>query len=83
MCDVLQVKQLRNRADEDARLVHMSLQIGSEPPSSLRKDLDHLMILVSLHDPTHPLSLVDLHGAFLLLYAVKVTSRLLAIYIAT
>lgn len=44
----LQVKQLRNRADEDARLVHMSLQMDSELPSSLRKDLDHLMILVSL-----------------------------------
>lgn len=42
-----QVKQLRNRADEDARLVHMSLQMDSELPSSLRKDLDHLMILVS------------------------------------
>lgn len=44
----LQVKQLRNRADEDARLIHMALQMGSEPPSSLRKDLDHLMILVSV-----------------------------------
>ena len=44
----LQVKQLRNRADEDARLVHMSLQMDSELPSSLRKDLDHLMVLVSL-----------------------------------
>lgn len=44
----LQVKQLRNRADEDARLIHMALQMGSEPPSSLRKDLDHLMILVSI-----------------------------------
>lgn len=44
----LQVKQLRNRADEDARLVHMSLQMDSELPSSLRKDLDHLMILVSI-----------------------------------
>lgn len=43
----MQVKQLRNRADEDARLVHMSLQMDSELPSSLRKDLDHLMILVS------------------------------------
>ncbi|XP_024279660.1 nuclear pore complex protein Nup205 [Oncorhynchus tshawytscha] len=42
----MKVKQLRNRADEDARLVHMSLQMGSEPPSSLRKDLDHLMILI-------------------------------------
>ena len=39
---------MRNRADEDARLVYMSLQMGSEPPSSLRKDLDHLMFLVSL-----------------------------------
>uniref|UniRef100_A0A667ZIU8 Nucleoporin 205 n=1 Tax=Myripristis murdjan TaxID=586833 RepID=A0A667ZIU8_9TELE len=42
----VKVKQLRNRADEDARLVHMSLQMGSEPPSSLRKDLDHLMVLI-------------------------------------
>ncbi|XP_048024823.1 nuclear pore complex protein Nup205 isoform X1 [Megalobrama amblycephala] len=42
----LKVKQLRNRADEDARLIHMALQMGSEPPSSLRKDLDHLMILI-------------------------------------
>uniref|UniRef100_A0A3Q4MX01 Nucleoporin 205 n=1 Tax=Neolamprologus brichardi TaxID=32507 RepID=A0A3Q4MX01_NEOBR len=42
----MKVKQLRNRADEDARLVHMSLQMDSELPSSLRKDLDHLMILV-------------------------------------
>ncbi|XP_052008262.1 nuclear pore complex protein Nup205 isoform X2 [Xyrauchen texanus] len=42
----MKVKQLRNRADEDARLVHMALQMGSESPSSLRKDLDHLMILI-------------------------------------
>lgn len=45
----LKVKQLRNRADEDARLVHMSLQMESELPSSLRKDLDHLMNLVSVY----------------------------------
>ncbi|KAF3854550.1 hypothetical protein F7725_022605 [Dissostichus mawsoni] len=42
----MKVKQLRNRADEDARLVHMSLQMESELPSSLRKDLDHLMNLI-------------------------------------
>ncbi|XP_040024447.2 nuclear pore complex protein Nup205-like isoform X1 [Gasterosteus aculeatus] len=42
----MKVKQLRNRADEDARLVHMSLQMDSELPSSLRKDLDHLMVLI-------------------------------------
>uniref|UniRef100_A0A8D3BRE2 Nucleoporin 205 n=1 Tax=Scophthalmus maximus TaxID=52904 RepID=A0A8D3BRE2_SCOMX len=42
----MKVKQIRNRADEDARLVHMSLQMESEPPSSLRKDLDHLMFLI-------------------------------------
>ncbi|KAG7522445.1 nuclear pore complex protein Nup205 [Solea senegalensis] len=42
----MKVKQLRNRADEDARLVHMSLQMDSELPSSLRKDLDHLMNLI-------------------------------------
>ncbi|KAI4826062.1 hypothetical protein KUCAC02_021713 [Chaenocephalus aceratus] len=42
----MKVKQLRNRADEDARLVHMSLQMESELPSSLRKDLEHLMNLI-------------------------------------
>uniref|UniRef100_A0A8C9W8T5 Nucleoporin 205 n=1 Tax=Scleropages formosus TaxID=113540 RepID=A0A8C9W8T5_SCLFO len=42
----MKVKHLRNRADEDARLVHMALQMGSEPPASLRRDLDHLMILI-------------------------------------
>ncbi|XP_026221374.1 nuclear pore complex protein Nup205 [Anabas testudineus] len=42
----MKVKQLCNRADEDARLVHMSLQMDSELPPSLRKDLDHLMILI-------------------------------------
>ncbi|KAF6731284.1 Nuclear pore complex protein Nup205 [Oryzias melastigma] len=42
----MKVKQLRNRADEDARLVHISLQMDSELPSSLRKDLDHLMLLI-------------------------------------
>ncbi|TWW76544.1 Nuclear pore complex protein [Takifugu flavidus] len=42
----MKVKQLRNRADEDARLVHMSLQMDSELPASMRKDLDHLMILI-------------------------------------
>ncbi|XP_065812644.1 nuclear pore complex protein Nup205 [Labrus bergylta] len=42
----MKVKQLRNRADEDARLVHMSLQMDSELPASLRKDLDHLMTLI-------------------------------------
>lgn len=41
------MKQLRNRADEDARLVHMSLQMDSELPSTVRKDLEHLMSLVS------------------------------------
>ncbi|XP_006633765.1 nuclear pore complex protein Nup205 [Lepisosteus oculatus] len=42
----MKVKQLRNRADEDARLVHMSLQMGSELPAALRRDLEHLMILI-------------------------------------
>ncbi|XP_056621541.1 nuclear pore complex protein Nup205 isoform X1 [Triplophysa dalaica] len=42
----MKIKQLRNRADEDARLIHMALQMGSEPPSSLRRDLEHLMILI-------------------------------------
>ncbi|XP_053478778.1 nuclear pore complex protein Nup205 [Ictalurus furcatus] len=42
----MKVKQLRNRADEDSRLIHMAMQMGTEPPSSLRKDLEHLMILI-------------------------------------
>lgn len=54
------MKQLRNRADEDARLVHMSLQMDSELPSSLRKDLDHLMTLVSLlYTPLHIFTLTN------------------------
>ncbi|XP_077424154.1 nuclear pore complex protein Nup205 [Vanacampus margaritifer] len=50
----MKVKQLRNRADEDARLVHMSLQMDNEPPSSLRKDLDHLMMLIGEFYSTDP-----------------------------
>ncbi|XP_048463946.1 nuclear pore complex protein Nup205 [Rhincodon typus] len=42
----MKVKQLRNRADEDARIIHMSLQMGSEPPSTVRRDLEHLMLLI-------------------------------------
>ncbi|XP_078424660.1 nuclear pore complex protein Nup205 [Cetorhinus maximus] len=42
----MKVKQLRNRADEDARIIHMSLQMGTEPPSTLRRDLEHLMLLI-------------------------------------
>ncbi|KAK7818058.1 hypothetical protein U0070_014653 [Myodes glareolus] len=40
------VKQLKNRADEDARMIHMSIQMGNEPPISLRRDLEHLMLLI-------------------------------------
>ncbi|XP_034032952.1 nuclear pore complex protein Nup205 isoform X2 [Thalassophryne amazonica] len=76
----MKVKQLRNRADEDARLVHMSLQMDSELPSSLRKDLDHLMILIGeLYSkdvfglelalefwcPTESLQHTSLHGSYL------------------
>ncbi|KAF3819379.1 hypothetical protein GH733_013529 [Mirounga leonina] len=42
----MKVKQLRNRADEDARIIHMSMQMGNEPPISLRRDLEHLMLLI-------------------------------------
>ncbi|XP_022365934.1 nuclear pore complex protein Nup205 [Enhydra lutris kenyoni] len=42
----MKVKQLRNRADEDARIIHMSMQMGNEPPLSLRRDLEHLMLLI-------------------------------------
>ncbi|XP_037740131.1 nuclear pore complex protein Nup205 isoform X3 [Chelonia mydas] len=43
----MKVKQLRNRADEDARMIHMSMQMGNEPPISLRRDLEHLMLLIA------------------------------------
>ncbi|KAM9311505.1 nuclear pore complex protein Nup205 [Gastrophryne carolinensis] len=43
----MKVKQLKNRADEDARLIHMSIQMGNEPPTSLRRDLEHVMLLIS------------------------------------
>ncbi|XP_065267136.1 nuclear pore complex protein Nup205 isoform X1 [Emys orbicularis] len=43
----MKVKQLRNRADEDARMIHMSMQMGNEPPVSLRRDLEHLMLLIA------------------------------------
>ncbi|XP_025965270.2 nuclear pore complex protein Nup205 isoform X2 [Dromaius novaehollandiae] len=43
----MKVKQLRNRADEDARMIHMSIQMGNEPPISLRRDLEHLMLLIA------------------------------------
>ncbi|KAM6212619.1 nuclear pore complex protein Nup205 isoform 1-T1 [Sarcoramphus papa] len=43
----MKVKQLRNRADEDARMIHMSIQMGNDPPISLRRDLEHLMLLIA------------------------------------
>ncbi|XP_040294299.1 nuclear pore complex protein Nup205 isoform X3 [Bufo bufo] len=52
----MKVKQLRNRAEEDARLIHMSLQMGNEPPTSLRRDLEHLLLLLGelyKKDPFH------------------------------
>ncbi|XP_069619286.1 nuclear pore complex protein Nup205 isoform X1 [Ranitomeya imitator] len=76
----MKVKQLRNRAEEDARLIHMSLQMGSEPPSSLRRDLEHLMLLIgelykkdSFHlelalefwCPTEPLQSTTMMGSYL------------------
>ncbi|KAM4037197.1 nuclear pore complex protein Nup205 isoform 2-T2 [Anomaloglossus baeobatrachus] len=76
----MKVKQLRNRAEEDARLIHMSLQMGNEPPSSLRRDLEHLMLLIaelyrndSFHlelalefwCPTEPLQNTNLMGSYL------------------
>lgn len=65
------MKQLRNRADEDARLVHMSLQMDSELPSSLRKDLDHLMILVRVfHKHLHTFITLVLQLAFKMLLII-------------
>ncbi|XP_053318181.1 nuclear pore complex protein Nup205 [Spea bombifrons] len=76
----MKVKQLRNRAEEDARLIHMSFQMGNEPPTSLRRDLEHLMILIGdLYKkdpfnlelaleywcPSEPLQTTTLMGSFL------------------
>ncbi|XP_062246685.1 nuclear pore complex protein Nup205 [Platichthys flesus] len=76
----MKVKQLRNRADEDARLVHMSQQMDSELPSSMRKDLDHLMFLIGefynkdsfglelgleFWSPTESLQQTSLQGSYL------------------
>ncbi|XP_053575664.1 nuclear pore complex protein Nup205 [Bombina bombina] len=52
----MKVKQLRNRAEEDSRLIHMSIQMGNEPPTLLRRDLEHLMLLIGelyRDDPFH------------------------------
>ncbi|CAH2276623.1 nuclear pore complex Nup205 [Pelobates cultripes] len=52
----MKVKQLRNRAEEDARLIHMSIQMGNEPSTSLHRDLEHLMLLIGStykDDPFH------------------------------
>ncbi|XP_041441814.1 LOW QUALITY PROTEIN: nuclear pore complex protein Nup205 [Xenopus laevis] len=76
----MKVKQLRNRAEEDARLIHMSMQMGNEPPASLRRDLEHLLLLIGelyQNDPFHlelaleywcpaePLQSTSLMGSFL------------------
>ncbi|XP_077593969.1 nuclear pore complex protein Nup205 isoform X2 [Stigmatopora nigra] len=53
----MKVKHLRNRADEDARLLHMSLQMDNEPPSSMRKDLDQLMTLIGEFYKKDPFSM--------------------------
>ncbi|XP_068134073.1 nuclear pore complex protein Nup205 isoform X2 [Hyperolius riggenbachi] len=52
----MKVKQLRNRADEDCRLVNLSLHLGNEPPASLRRDLEYVMLLIGelyRKDPFH------------------------------
>ncbi|OCT86111.1 hypothetical protein XELAEV_18019805mg [Xenopus laevis] len=76
----MKVKQLRNRAEEDARLIQMSMQMGNEPPASLRRDLEHLLLLIGelyrkdpFHlelaleywCPTEPLQSTSLMGSFL------------------
>ncbi|KAG9466567.1 hypothetical protein GDO78_016409 [Eleutherodactylus coqui] len=76
----MKVKQLRNRAEEDARLIHMSLQMGNEPPTSLRRDLEHVLLLIGelyrkdpfhlelaleFWCPTEPLHNTNLMGSYL------------------
>ncbi|XP_063785079.1 nuclear pore complex protein Nup205 isoform X2 [Pseudophryne corroboree] len=53
----MKVKQLRNRAEEDARLIHMSMQMGNEAPASLRRDLEHVMLLIGELYKTDPFHL--------------------------
>ena len=43
-----QVKELRNRGDETARILLAHLQEGQEPPTSLRRDFEHLMNMVGV-----------------------------------
>ncbi|XP_078453204.1 nuclear pore complex protein Nup205 isoform X1 [Lampetra fluviatilis] len=52
----LKVKQLRNRADEEARIVLMNLQLGGEPPAT-RSELEHLMLLIGEFYSKDPFSL--------------------------
>ncbi|XP_078527802.1 nuclear pore complex protein Nup205 isoform X2 [Lissotriton helveticus] len=76
----MKVKQLRNRAEEDARMIHMSIQMGNESPPSLQRDLEHLMLLVAelyrkdpfnlelgleYWCPTEPLQSASLMGSYI------------------
>ncbi|XP_069084056.1 nuclear pore complex protein Nup205 [Pleurodeles waltl] len=76
----MKVKQLRNRAEEDARMIHMSIQMGNESPPPLQRDLEHLMLLVAeLYQkdpfnlelgleywcPTEPLQSASLMGSYI------------------
>ena len=42
------MKEIRNRGDETARIVMAHLQEGQEPPSTLKRDFEHLLELVNL-----------------------------------
>ena len=42
-----QVKEVRNRGDETARIVLAHQQEGQEPPGNLKRDFEHLLDLVS------------------------------------
>ena len=45
MC-VLQIKELRNRGDEAARIIIAHAQEGLEPPSNLRRDFEQFLMMV-------------------------------------
>ncbi|XP_075458683.1 nuclear pore complex protein Nup205 [Ascaphus truei] len=76
----MKVKQLRNRAEEDTRLIHMNIQMGNEPPTFPRRDLEHLLLLIGemygkdsfnlelgleYWCPTEPLQNITMMGSYL------------------
>ena len=45
---VLQIKELRNRGDEAARIIIAHAQEGLEPPANLRRDFEQFLMMVMI-----------------------------------